>query len=231
MEPEAARETDRVILRQIPFNLRIGNDAWGRDKPQPVLLSLEIPYDFQNAARDDNVSQTLDYGKLYKTLTEQLTGPYASAAEMVLLIRRILGPGASFQSTIVLPKANLRAEGGMHFQLKLESKVMEVIALSQSVSIKGIRCACIVGVNAHEREEKQIVVINLGLKRLDVAYEDPEMFEKHPDEPVETIMFHASYAEMVREVVKVSISYGSRVIRVADQHLIAASRRLNVSDS
>jgi FolB domain-containing protein len=168
---------DNIILRRIPLNLRVGTDAWNRDKPQPVFVSLEISYDVQEAAANDDVSRTLDYGKLYKSLTGNLGGDFISVAHLAVGVRKIIATKYCLME-IVMPKANLRAEGGMHFTFDFkEGELPGSLYLSQSLSIKGIRCACIVGVNQHEREEKQIVVVNLDFKTIENA-DDEEALNK-----------------------------------------------------
>jgi len=218
MDHGIAQQTDRVVLRQIPFNIKIGQDAWGRDKPQPVLLSLEIPYDFQKAAATDDVSHTLDYGKLYKSLTSELGNSSENAAELALRIRDVLQPGEYFLANIVLPKGNLRAEGGLHFAFEFQAgeRPGEIIVM-QSLSIKGIRCPCIVGVNPHEREEKQIVVVNLDVKKVDIINEDHENLHDFLYSGIEGSF---PYASMIRKAVKVSISRDSVVINIADHDIL-----------
>lgn len=157
---------DRIILRRIPFNLTVGTDAWNRKKPQPVLLSLEIPHDVREAAANDDISRTLDYGKLYKSLTSNLTGEFSSVGHLVAEIRKVVITKHHLIE-ITMPKANLRAEGGMHFTFDFwEGDVPGSLYLSHGSSIKGLHCPCIVGVNQHEREEKQIVVVNLDFKKV-----------------------------------------------------------------
>jgi FolB domain-containing protein len=214
MDYETTQQTDRVILRQLPFNINIGLDAWERYKPQPVLLSLEIPYDFQKAAVTDDVSQTLDYGKIYKSLTHNLVGPSKSASELALRIRDVLQPVEFFWATIVLPKGNLRAEGGLHFAFDFQAgeKSGEIVVM-QSLSIKGIRCPCIVGVNPHEREEKQIVEVNLDIKRTNFVDGDPETLHQLLFSGPEDFV---PYTGVIRKVVKVSLFCASCVITIAD---------------
>lgn len=209
MDAKVARQTDRVILRQIPFSMAVGLDAWGRDKPQPVLLSIEIPYDFQKAAASDNVSHTLDYGKLYKSLIERLKGPYGSAPDLAMHVRGILRPIAYLQAEIVLPKGNLRATGGLHFTLKLQAGESPTeLVLTQGLRVNGIHCACIVGVNSHEREEKQVVVVNLDFnitKSIEEAGDREGVYDLLSSDIKESIP-GVPHADVIRKVVTVSTS-------------------------
>lgn len=68
-----------------------------------------------------------------------------------------------------LPKAILRAERGLFCTLvtrkrptKEEDSFMD---FDLTVRIEGIRCACIIGVNPHEREDKQIVELALTFQQ------------------------------------------------------------------
>lgn len=75
-----------------------------------------------------------------------------------------------------LPKAMLRAEEGLGYRSLTvwgyASGAGEAVDLStrcpvvveEEFTIGGIRCHCILGVNSHERVEKQAVIISLGFK-------------------------------------------------------------------
>lgn len=73
-----------------------------------------------------------------------------------------------------LPKALLRAEEGLRYRsvtmwgyrqgvMGVESERCSVV-LEEEFRIDGIRCHCILGVNSHERVEKQAVIISLEFK-------------------------------------------------------------------
>ncbi|KAJ5390704.1 uncharacterized protein N7496_001772 [Penicillium cataractarum] len=74
-----------------------------------------------------------------------------------------------------LPKALLRAEEGLKYRSvtvwgykdgadaeALDSESRCPVVLEEEFRIEGIRCYCILGVNSHERVEKQAVIISLG---------------------------------------------------------------------
>ncbi|KAJ5095531.1 hypothetical protein NUU61_004887 [Penicillium alfredii] len=79
-----------------------------------------------------------------------------------------------------LPKALLRADGGLLYRCvtvwgyhqrarsaeaeAIDSAVRCPVVLEEEFRIDGIRCYCILGVNSHERVEKQAVVISLEFK-------------------------------------------------------------------
>ncbi|KAF3404218.1 Folic acid synthesis protein fol1 [Talaromyces pinophilus] len=77
-----------------------------------------------------------------------------------------------------LPNAHLRAEGGLSFRTvqtwvyaddsaSLENVVessRQVAIMEQEFRVEGIRCHCILGVNSHERIEKQAVIITLDFR-------------------------------------------------------------------
>ncbi|KAA8646117.1 hypothetical protein EYZ11_005511 [Aspergillus tanneri] len=65
---------DSVRLRDIELPLPIGPDPWHRTgKPQPCTASLKLSYSSAVAAAiADDVSLSLDYGKLYRRLEEDI---------------------------------------------------------------------------------------------------------------------------------------------------------------
>jgi dihydroneopterin aldolase len=105
-----------------------------------------------------------------------------------------------------LPNAHLRAEGGLSFRTlqtwvyaddsaSLENAVessRQVAIVEQEFRVEGIRCHCILGVNSHERIEKQAVIITLDFRGSgEVAWAST---------------FLNTYQEMVRTIAEVSLS-------------------------
>jgi FolB domain-containing protein len=157
---------DVVFLRNLRFELAVGTDAWHRrGKPQPVFISLEIGSGvaIQNAAAGDDVSKALDYGKLYKLIHGKLTASNAQFRDVHILhdaVRNCIASNVCVKIEISLPKALLRAEGGLTYTSAEEYKDDYLLPI-ETLTIRGIRCACVVGVNPHERLEKQIVIVDL----------------------------------------------------------------------
>src|ERR1700760_673963 len=63
---------DKVILKNMPFNIAVGLDQWRRfHKAQPVLITLEVQptSTLEPAAAKDDVRLSMDYGKLYKRIS------------------------------------------------------------------------------------------------------------------------------------------------------------------
>jgi dihydroneopterin aldolase len=170
------------------------------------------------SAEDDDVSLSLDYGKLYRRIEESvrqwpnahkepakilpivglyeqpvheppsidpgqdlsvLGGRIASLAlgylqETALQISKER-PGAiqpdfgQIEVSLHLPKALLRAEKGLLFRsLHTLGYSPEGVAVAvvegEEFWIQNICCHCIIGINPHERLEKQTVVVSLGFK-------------------------------------------------------------------
>ncbi|KAL5338668.1 hypothetical protein BJX70DRAFT_190634 [Aspergillus crustosus] len=256
---------DSVRLRSIQLPLPAAPDPWHRTgKSQPCTASLKLSYSSAVAsANADDVSLSLDYGKLYRRLEEdirnlgkspahpghhlvsvdgsrreemlakdvgqdvRLTAGVVANCGLGLLdetaagVRRMAhvhqtrrrssasgnqnqagsavfnqGTTASGSSAAIddvfgqcevwlhLPKALLRAEGGLHYRSvtvwgyrqdststaggigdvsRLGSERCPVV-LEEEFRIDGIRCYAILGVNSHERVEKQAVIISLEFK-------------------------------------------------------------------
>lgn len=157
---------DAVLLSNLHFELAVGTDAWHRrGKPQPVAISLEIGSGvaIQNAAAGDDVSKALDYGKLYKLIFGKLTTSNAQFRDVRALhdaVRNCIASNVCVKMEISLPKALLRAEGGLTYASVEEYKDDYLLPI-ETLSIRGIRCACIIGVNPHERVEKQVVIVDV----------------------------------------------------------------------
>ncbi|PGH23334.1 dihydroneopterin aldolase [Polytolypa hystricis UAMH7299] len=185
---------DNIHLRniQFPFPIIIGRDAWGRaDKPQPATFSVRISYPSElitRSGKTDDVSLTLDYGKLYRTITsmvEERAGTEWNMAHLAGMIRTI---GLSVMDSTVneameiplekqdawnpseaevwvhLPKASLRAQGGLRFRSCMTRQSFTEAQGEEEWCIEDMQCSCVIGVNEHERQQKQVVVVTLGIK-------------------------------------------------------------------
>ncbi|KAL4810411.1 dihydroneopterin aldolase domain protein [Aspergillus unguis] len=265
--PSRPAVLDSVRLRNIQLPLPAAPDPWHRSgKAQPCTASLKLSYSSAVAAADaDDVSLSLDYGKLYRRLEEdvhnmttggtgastgtnsrqiisvdgsrreemhraeigqdvRLTAGLVANCGLGLLdetaagVRRMghvhqgrrkssasasearsaLNSNAALSSSssaggpiddvygqcevwLHLPKAILRADGGLHYRSSTvwgyrqsggeggngaagSSSERCPVVLEEEFRIEGIRCYCILGVNSHERVEKQAVIVSLEFK-------------------------------------------------------------------
>ena len=157
---------DTIILRDIRLDLAVGLDAWRRpNKSQPVLITINLQpsNNFEAAALKDEVSLTLDYGKLYKSVLANIgSKSYGNIQGLMLDLANTIEDYKLLKIDIVLPKALLQSEQGLHYHMRIDRSAHDVDA-SWSLAVKGLNCSCIVGVNPHERMFKQIVIFDIVL--------------------------------------------------------------------
>ncbi|KAJ5382621.1 hypothetical protein N7517_000532 [Penicillium concentricum] len=210
---------DSVRLRDIELPL-LAPEAWHRQgKSQPCTATLKLSYSsIITAAETDNVSLTLDYGKLFRRLesdvrnmADNISSPSHPSNRLISLSgtrreemqSRGLGQDPRVIAGVVadaglgllettsaitaakqpnpisaaygecevllhLPKALLRADEGLRYRgvIALGEEVAAgeargLVVLEEEFRIEGIRCYAILGVNPHERLEKQAVVVGL----------------------------------------------------------------------
>ncbi|KAE8153441.1 hypothetical protein BDV25DRAFT_168895 [Aspergillus avenaceus] len=220
---------DTIQLRNIQLHLPTAPDPWHRPgKPQPCSASVRLWYaSSAGAAEADDVAQTIDYGKLFRSIVKELGGfdqPDTSpvvrtlgdfiigtdgttlqdrlrgqADEDIRLVAAMIAmcclrsldetaeacsnatssPGVrgdygEFEIQLRLPKAILRASGGLVYTGSLalgttQAKEGDVpdgrlVLLHEKFEIQGIQCYCILGINPWERAEKQAVDVSLVFK-------------------------------------------------------------------
>lgn len=167
---------DTVYLHNLQLSAAIGPDAWNRpDRPQPIILSLQLQIDNSSAGNSDDIRNTFSYGKMCKDVMaksnnktfmsiDHLTSELAGLADN--------WPGEVLKMQALAPKGILRVEGGFgrEFSLKrVETKTNNFKTLNWHVEshewvIKGLNLACIIGVNPHERLEKQKISIDIRIQ-------------------------------------------------------------------
>ena len=167
---------DIISLRDFHMTAVIGPDAWNRPgKLQPIVLSLKLLIDTISAGTSDDIAHTFSYGNLCKDITLLSDGNFCSIDDLTSNLVRIAlsknWPGESLQLSLLAPKALLRVEGGLGRDLTLRKQRIENGASKQHIwgwerhawLIKEFKVACIIGVNPHERLEKQQITINLEI--------------------------------------------------------------------
>ncbi|KAJ6166711.1 hypothetical protein N7470_002158 [Penicillium chermesinum] len=194
---------DSVQLRGIQLPLSPAPEAWHRlGKSQPCTATLKLTYSSTvAAAAADDVSLTLDYGKLYRRIESDLAkhdtprhqtasiagieyeefkaeaagqNPGLRRAQTVGTISNSHITGSEWtitadrcEVTLHLPKAILRASEGLKYRNvtawgcpaeKSGAEQRTLIVIEEEFRIDGIRCYPVLGVNPHERLEKQAVI-------------------------------------------------------------------------
>ena len=163
---------DTISLRNFHITAAIGPDAWNRSgKLQPIVLTLKLLIDTTSAGKSDEIGHTFSYGQMCKDVAV-LSGRYFRSVDD--LIQHLAAttisaqwPGESLQVSLVAPKALLRVEGGLGRQITLRKQWVgqqEIWTSERQVwLIKQLKVACIIGVNPHERLEKQQATIDLEI--------------------------------------------------------------------
>lgn len=166
----ATTTQDVVFIRNVSIEAVVGLDGWGRPKPQPVLLSVKIPYPRQliEAANiSDDISDCLDYRKIYKALrsldNQTFEGIFQLADKAAQKIEQTGDGAVEMEMTVLLPNGLVQSEGvSAHLHLS-EKGVVE----AKYCEIHKLVIPCILGIGDHERPRKQPVVVDLKLDRSD----------------------------------------------------------------
>ena len=157
---------DTIYLRNLELSAIVGPDAWGRvNKTQPVVLSLRLCRDTLRAGISDEINDTFSYGQMCKEVTALIEGksfPDLASLSIAVQNAAITWAGESLHCQVTLPKGLLRVEGGLGSEFVMHRHPSnEWSVFSSQWNLKNIKTACIIGVNAHERLEKQAVNIHL----------------------------------------------------------------------
>ncbi|KAL8838756.1 MAG: hypothetical protein Q9170_002005 [Blastenia crenularia] len=178
------RQLDTIYLRNLNLSAVIGPDAWGRqDKAQPVILNIRLKIDTTSASTSDDINDTFSYGQMCKEITNRLDGKAFDNLQQLITVLTTFAafwPGEDTKLQALAPKALLRVEGGLEISHSMRKKeryeengVPQVRHVdTRSWSIKGLKLACIIGVNKHERLEKQSVNVDLRIPAI-----NPRNFE------------------------------------------------------
>ena len=169
--------SDEIYIQNLRLSAIVGPDAWHRpNKPQPLTLSARLLINTSAAGSSDDIRETVSYGEICKVVTALIEREKAFHCieqlgwKITALAEKQKWGGERFEIEVTLPKGLLRAEGGIGFRCCVvrdpddqgtepqwdDGKEYEWL-------IKDLNLACVIGVNPHERVEKQAVVVNLRI--------------------------------------------------------------------
>ena len=231
---------DKVILKNMPFDLAVGLDQWRRvHKPQPVLITLEAQptSTLEPAAAKDDVSLSMDYGKLYKRISESFrrttVETFPSIQALIAQVEDQIYDCGVLSIDILLPKALPQSNGGVLYKFQVDKSEGELNTTSLSVTIKQIACNCIIGVNPHERIYKQTIYVNISVPMINPATGGAALEDNYPAglhdmtqtvwERVEGSSYYTleALATAVAQIVTVSYGHTFVIVRIEKPSAIA----------
>jgi dihydroneopterin aldolase/2-amino-4-hydroxy-6-hydroxymethyldihydropteridine diphosphokinase/dihydropteroate synthase len=184
---EEEKQYDKILIKNLVLKNVAGVEAWQRLKSQPVVISVEIYTDITDAGNTDHVTNTIHYGHVTKAITKLAeTRTFQSLeglAHAVVKLCCVQFGAARTQVTVEQPKALLHAAAsGVKLTRAIEDykdceeDVVETtgevsgLGVADEIFVRDLRLHTIVGVNPWEREEKQVVVINLKVYPSSLPY-------------------------------------------------------------
>ncbi|KAI9311042.1 Dihydropteroate synthase-like protein [Dichotomocladium elegans] len=179
MDAEAeTRNLDKILIKNLVVKNVTGVDSWQRLKSQPVVISVWLYTDITAAGNSDIVTNSIHYGHVTKAITKLAeTSSFKSIEALGHAILKVCCVDfGAVRTTVRLeqPKALLHAAAA-GVQLSRTRKDFDGVndgtvetlgdksglGVEDMVFVKDLRLSTIIGVNPWEREEKQVVLINL----------------------------------------------------------------------
>lgn len=191
METEGEpKHLDKILIKNLVLKNVTGVDSWQRLKSQPVVISVWLYTDITAAGNSDHVTNSIHYGHVTKAITKLAeTSTFKSIEALGHAILRLCCVDFKAERTAVRveqPKALLHAAAA-GVQLSRTRADFESIqengetlgdisglGVDDMVFVKDLRLSTIIGVNPWEREEKQVVLINLTVYPSKILFSDTE---------------------------------------------------------
>ena len=74
---------DKIILKELAFNCRLGVSASERQDPQRILVDVELFADLSDAAARDDLAASVDYEQVYSEIQKIVIGREYKLVETV----------------------------------------------------------------------------------------------------------------------------------------------------
>src|ERR1700744_432930 len=87
---------DSIILRDLSTQAKVGLDCWGRERPQPILISVTVSTDITKAGLSDKLDDlTINYSTLGKGILRHVDvgGSFESLHDLALQLAEDIIPG------------------------------------------------------------------------------------------------------------------------------------------
>jgi len=169
--PPATPELDLVCIENLRVEANIGPDCWNRSRLQPFLISLALEADVRQAAHNDDLTNSPNYGKLAKEIDSVLkSNPnkvydgMESLAEAVaeLAVAKLADPSYHVRVSVKAPKLLLH-DTVLNLEIDRSGDVRAPWGKEWKWTIENWKVPALIGMNPPERKVKQMVVINLQL--------------------------------------------------------------------
>ncbi|KAG0345126.1 trifunctional dihydropteroate synthetase [Podila humilis] len=169
---------DKIVIRDLTVRNIIGVDAWERSKRQPIIINLVVYTSVSQAGDTDHLPYSIHYGILCKTVEAHSEKTEFRSVEALadsiarVVITKCHAPKITVR--VDKPRALLHAaSAGVEITRQKSDYSSEQLAgtaptplrfnLQDVIFVKDLRLSCIIGVNPWEREEEQIIVLNLQI--------------------------------------------------------------------
>ncbi|KAF9302777.1 trifunctional dihydropteroate synthetase [Mortierella antarctica] len=169
---------DKICIRDLTVRNIIGVDAWERSKRQPIIINLVVYTSVSQAGDTDHLPYSIHYGILCKTVEAHSEKTEFRSVEALadsiarVVITKCHAPKITVR--IDKPRALLHAaSAGVEITRQKSDYTAEQLAGTvpcplkfnhqDVIFVKDLRLSCIIGVNPWEREEEQVVVLNLQI--------------------------------------------------------------------
>ena len=161
MPSEHKFANDQIFIDKLHLKCTCGPDAFGRAKPQPVLLSVELGVAIARAAASDRVDLSVDYSELSKQVTLFENKRFNSAVELMDQVVELGFRNHGVGRVVVAVDLEKGALAGK--KVRWERTALFDGTRWAKIVVEGIEVPVIIGIeeNIHERTQKQKVVIDL----------------------------------------------------------------------
>ncbi|KAJ7164982.1 Dihydropteroate synthase [Mycena filopes] len=176
---DPSRDTIRIndLVLTVPLlSGAVWPKASGQATLQPVLISLSIPHDISSTASSDDLSHSINYSLLCSLLRDALNDKILPLETLEVLSSRIFDVLLSHPNSDapLVKEAHLKV---VQTRAPLHCKAVGVESVATALPghtwatdyvkhfCEDLECSTIIGVNPCEREERQIVRVNVSIDR------------------------------------------------------------------
>jgi FolB domain-containing protein len=168
--PPAKPDRDIVFIENLNITATIGPDCWKRSKAQPLLISLALEADLALAGQNDDLTGSINYGTLQKDLLfyflaeppRSFDGMGRLAEEIAKVAIPKTQPQFTVKVVVAAPKLLLQ---DAKLSLEIERSGVGDCGWGQNWKwiVSQWRTFVLIGMNPPEREERQVLILDLQL--------------------------------------------------------------------
>jgi len=158
--------SDIIKIKQLNVKSTIGNETWGKEKLQPVIVDVTVYTDIMKCGETDDLNDTIDYSEIVKAVVKfSEEGTFGNIQEYCIKLVQVITEKFNVEKinvNVTLPRAFLHSKAITCSITRTKDNVNELFTTDDVYTIDKLNVNTVIGFNHCEKVVKQALDITLS---------------------------------------------------------------------